>query len=153
MKWAETDGGYIKKNFIPVHAVVAVKPGTPVSEMSKALESQLALLAYHHRRYLSAPNPNGTTLHYRRPPPLLYGILIVRSKFIVCTYDSALEGNDAFARTLAAFDFQEIGMDVWNSFAVAIVAITVRNQMMRLAQIGELESADEEDESDPDPDL
>lgn len=149
MKWAEIDGGYFKKDFIPIHAVIAAKPGTPVSQMSALLEAQLSFLAHHHRRYLSIPNPNGTTPLYSRPPPLLYGILIAKSKFIVCTYDSALEGDEVNVRTLAAFDFQEVGMDVWNSFAVAIVAITVRNHLMCLAEMGELESADEE-ESDPD---
>lgn len=67
--------------------------------------------------------------------------------------DSASEGEaggNGDVRTLAAFDFQEKEMDIWNSFAMAIVAISVRNCMMRLKEVGELGSTDEEEE---DPDL
>lgn len=117
--------------------------------MSSALEAQLSLLARHHRRFLQVDKTVDGPI-YRHPPPLLYGILIVRAKFIICTLDSALEGEDINVRTLAAFDFQETGMDVWNSFAVAIVAITIRNYMMQLKEMGELESVEEESD---DPDL
>lgn len=67
--------------------------------------------------------------------------------------DSALEpqgGESADVRSLAAFDFQEKEMDIWNAFAMAIVAVTVRNRMMELKELGELGTTDEEEE---DPDL
>lgn len=119
--------------------------------MSSSLEAQLSLLALHHRRELAVHSEDEEAPKvYTRPPPLLYGILIVRSKFIVCTLDSALEGEDVNVRTIAAFDFSEIGMDIWNSFAMAIVVITVRNYLMRLNEMGELSSNDESEDTDPD---
>jgi hypothetical protein len=82
---------------------------------------------------------------FRRTPPVLFGVIITQHIIVFVSLDSA--NPEAKVRTIAHFDFSNRDMDVWNGFAVAILAVTARNYIM--SHIDELE-VDDREESDPD---
>lgn len=150
LKWAEFDGGYQNKDYIPITAIVARSPGQDIDSLSKAMTDSLESLAAEHREDLLIEGsdggaPGGAPTLYSRIPPLLYGIVIAGSKVIFITFDAAKD--DSKPRTIAHFDFDETTMDVWNGFAVAIMIIFVRNYMMAIRENFEDDSTEI---SDPD---
>ncbi|KFY17071.1 hypothetical protein V492_00931 [Pseudogymnoascus sp. VKM F-4246] len=137
IKWAEFDGGYQNKDYIPITAIVASSPGQDIDAISKAMTDSLEFLAMEHREDLllegsDQGTPGGAPTMYTRVPPLLYGVVIAGAKIIFITFDSARD--DAKPRTIAHFDFDQASMDVWNGFAVAILVISVRNYMMTIRE-------------------
>lgn len=137
IKWAEFDGGYQNKHYIPITTIVASSPGQDIDSISKAMTESLESLAAEHRKDLllegsDDESPGGAPTLYARVPPLLYGIVIAGAKVIFITFDSAKE--DSKPRTIAHFDFDQASMDVWNGFAVAILVISVRNYMMTIRE-------------------
>lgn len=137
LKWAEFDGGYQHKDYIPIVAIVASSPGQDIDSISKAMTESLESLAAEHREDLLVEGsdggaPGGAPTLYTRIPPLLYGIVIAGAKVVFVTFDSSKE--DYKPRTIAHFDFDQDSMDVWNGFAVAILVISVRNYMMTIRE-------------------
>ncbi|OBU00362.1 hypothetical protein VE01_01580 [Pseudogymnoascus verrucosus] len=137
IKWAEFDGGYQNKDYIPIIAIVASTPGQDIDSISKAMTDSLESLATEHREDLllegsDGGTPGGAPTLYARVPPLLYGIVIAGAKVIFITFDAAKE--DSKPRTIAHFDFDQATMDVWNGFAVAILVVSVRNYMMTIRE-------------------
>ncbi|MCJ1472298.1 hypothetical protein MMC13_000945 [Lambiella insularis] len=61
------------------------------------------------------------------PLPTIYGIVVIHTVVSVVTYNSSIVGKDI--RALALFDFGIEDQDVWNSFAVAILVVWVRNYL------------------------
>jgi hypothetical protein len=149
IKWTEQDGGYFKKRFLPVLTVVTGKPNQPTEQISKAITDQMQFLAKKHRDFLALQklqaNELGETDMYRRPPPLLYGIIVAQTIAIFVTLDSSKP--EAKLRHVAHFDFKEPKVDVWNGFALAIICVVARNHLMSVKD--EFEDDDEPD-SDPD---
>ncbi|OBT75370.1 hypothetical protein VF21_04652 [Pseudogymnoascus sp. 05NY08] len=137
IKWAEFDGGYQNKDYIPIIAIVASTPGQDIDSISKAMTDSLESLATEHREDLllegsDGGTPGGAPTLYARTPPLLYGIVIAGAKVIFITFDAAKD--DSKPRTIAHFDFDQATMDVWNGFAVAILVVSVRNYMMTIRE-------------------
>ncbi|OBT68560.1 hypothetical protein VE03_01751 [Pseudogymnoascus sp. 23342-1-I1] len=135
IKWAEFDGGYQNKDYIPITTIVASSPGQDIDSLSKAMTDSLESLAAKHRDDLlfegsDGGAPGGAPTLYARVPPLLYGVVIAGAKVIFITFDAAKD--DSKPRTIAHFDFDQDSMDVWNGFAVAILVISVRNYMMTI---------------------
>lgn len=151
IKWAEFDGGYLNKSYIPIITIVALSPGQDIDSLSKTMTDSLESLAAEHRKDLllegsDGEEPGGAPTMYTRVPPLLYGIVIAGAKVIFVTFDSAKE--DYKPRTIAHFDFDQDTMDVWNGFAVAILVICVRNYMMTIRQ-----HFDDDNTASSDPDV
>jgi hypothetical protein len=150
IKWAEFDGGYQNKKYIPITAIVASTPGQDVGSISKTMTDQLEALAAQHRKHLLVEGSNKGTassalMLYTRTPPLLYGVVIAGAKIVFITFDAAKD--DSKPRTIAHFDFDHETMDVWNGFAVAIMVISVRNYMISIR-----EDLDDDDTESSDPD-
>ena len=149
VKWTEKDGGYFKKRFIPVLAVVTGKPHHATDRISKAILDQMQFLAKNHREFLALPEPRinelGEVELYRRQPPLLYGIIVAQTIAIFVTLDSSKP--DATLRHIAHFDFKEPKVHVWNGFALAIICVVARNSVMSMK-----DEFEDEDESESDPD-
>ncbi|KAJ9623080.1 hypothetical protein H2203_006012 [Taxawa tesnikishii (nom. ined.)] len=85
--------------------------------------------------------------HYVRAPPTVYGIII--SHTIVAVV--AMDAMNRITKSVIMLDFGQKDYDVWNSFALAILAIHCRNVVTRLAEEG-LAKFDAPYEG-PDPDL
>ncbi|KFY01305.1 hypothetical protein V490_00996 [Pseudogymnoascus sp. VKM F-3557] len=150
IKWAEFDGEYHNKYYIPIIALVASSPGQDIDSITKEMTDKLEALAAEHRKDLliegsDGGSPGGAPKLYTRVPPLLYGVVIAGAKVVFLTFDSAKE--DYKPRTIAHFDFDQDSMDVWNGFAVAILIISVRNYMMTIR-----EHFEDEDTESSDPD-
>lgn len=146
IKYTEKDGGYHRKRFLPVISVVKARPQQEVNSITKAISTEMMFLAQKHRENLgyqvddtSEPDAN------KRTPPLLYGMIVARAVVIFVTLDSA--DPNATLRHLNHFDFTVKKMDVWNGFAIALMAICARNYTMALKD--DLED-DDEPMSDPD---
>lgn len=151
IKWTEKDGGYFKKRFIPILTVYIGKPNQPASMITKNIHDQMKFLARQHREHLVLPetpnkvNERGEVRLYRRPPPLLYGIVVAQNIAIFVTLDSS--NSESKLRHIAHFDFKDEKVHVWSGFALAIICVIARNHLMAVKD--EFED-DEDSESDPD---
>lgn len=144
IRWADRNGGYDKLRFIPVIVVLEVKNHHTTTQIMKRLNDQLHFLAAKHREYLSINEP-GEVETYTRRPPLLYGLVIVRSSVFISTLDSA--NPNAVIRNIHRVDFSAQDQSFWNGLAVALTVCCARTYTMSIKD--ELEPDDEE----PDPDL
>jgi len=146
IQYTEKDGGYSKKRFLPVISVVRARPGEAIDSITQAITSEMTFLAEKHRESLGFHINGESELDAnKRVPPLLYGMIVARTNVIFVTLDSA--NPDATIRHMTHFDFAVKKMDVWNGFAISIMAICARNYTM--ATKDELED-DDDPESDPD---
>jgi len=86
-----------------------------------------------------------TTTEYFDPPlPTLFGIAVYHMIVALFSYDSSDE--DRGVKTLALFDFGNENQDVWNSFALAMTVVWVRDYHVKL----DWPLVEPEPESDPD---
>jgi hypothetical protein len=111
----------------------------------------MKFLARQHREHLAFPetpkkfNEHGELRLYRRQPPLLYGIIVAQNIAIFVTLDSS--NSEAKLRHITHFDFKDEKVHVWSGFALAILCVIARNNMMAVKHEFEDET---EPESDPD---
>ncbi|TVY47647.1 hypothetical protein LOCC1_G001784 [Lachnellula occidentalis] len=146
IQYTEKDGGYSRMRFIPVISVVRARPGEAIDLITQAITSEMTFLARKHRESLGFQINGESELDAnKRIPPLLYGMIVARTNVIFVTLDSA--NPNATIRHLTHFDFAVKKMDVWNGFAISIMAICARNYTMAIKD--ELE-IDDDPESDPD---
>jgi hypothetical protein len=145
VQYTEKDGGYSRKRFLPVISVVKARPGQEIDSITKAITSEMTFLAEKHRENLGFHIEGSEHDANKRIPPLLYGMVVARTMVIFVTLDSA--NPNATIRHMTHFDFAIKKMDVWNGFAIAIMAICARNYTMAIKD--ELE-VDDDPESDPD---
>ena len=73
---------------------------------------------------------------FERDLPTLYGIVIKYSVLAFVTYDVA--NPDREVKSLALFDFQHHGQDVWHALSIAILMVRARDYLMRLRDEGGL---------------
>lgn len=148
-KWCEKDGDYFKRRSIPVLTVVTGKPKHSTERISKNITAQMQFLARKHREFLLLPEPRTNELGevelYRRPPPLLYGIIVAQTIAIFVTLDSS--NPEAKLRHISHFDFKEPRVHVWHGIALAIICVVARNYTMSVKDEFEV---DDESSSDPD---
>lgn len=129
IRWAERDGGYQKKRFIPVHTVVAARSSQTAGSIGAALASQMKFLAEQHMASLRI-SPDESSEKYSKPLPLLYGLVVAQTKVILVTHNSAEPGSES--KVLATLDLTNKDMDVWNGFAIAFMVIAARNYIMSM---------------------
>jgi hypothetical protein len=147
IKWSERDGGYYNRKFLPVLVVVTAQPGQSSERIGAQLLDQLAFLAKRHREHLAAPQTgvSGDHSSFKRQPPLLYGILIVKTLVVIFTYDAADPKPDLLKTT--SFDLKgDRSQAVWDCFGIAFTIICARNHLMSIKD----EFEEEDEETDPD---
>ncbi|PVH82080.1 hypothetical protein DL98DRAFT_488760, partial [Cadophora sp. DSE1049] len=145
IKWAERDGGYQKKRFIPVHTVVAARSSQTAGSIGAALASQMKFLAEQHMANLRlSDGESGETEKYVKPLPLLYGLVVAQTKVILVTHKSA--EPDSESKVLSTLDLTNKDMDVWNGFAIAFMIIAARNYIMSMKDELEPDNTMTEDE-------
>jgi hypothetical protein len=60
IRWAEYDGDYVKRRFIPVLSLVAAKRGQSTDSLSNSITKQMMFLASNiGKTWLSRPDRNG----------------------------------------------------------------------------------------------
>ncbi|TVY71464.1 hypothetical protein LSUE1_G007364 [Lachnellula suecica] len=144
--YTEKDGGFHRTRFIPVISVVKARPGQEIDSITKAITAEMTFLAEKHRESLGFSADKDFELDANKnAPPLLYGMIVARTMVVFVTLDSA--NPNASLRHILHFDFTVKKMDVWNGFAISIMAICARNYTMGIKD--ELE-IDDDPISDPD---
>lgn len=183
--WSMKDAGLDSSEHIPIVSIVPARPDEPVSEVVARLTTELQERGRQYRtRWLegeeSTNQPNktnntdddddddydgndGNNNHknespvFKRDLPTLYGIVIKYSVLAFVTYDVA--NPDREVKSLALFDFQHHGQDVWHALSIAILMVRARDYLMRLRDEGELglvaaaaAKIEQKKEADDDPD-
>ncbi|KAE9371511.1 hypothetical protein N431DRAFT_341630 [Stipitochalara longipes BDJ] len=144
IRWAEYDGDYVKRRFIPVLSLVSAKRGQSTDSLSNSITKEMMFLASKHRENLALPSGrNGIAVKYRRQPPLLYGIIVARSIVIFVTLDSA--NPEAKVRHLTHFDFTDYRMVVWNGFAIAYIITMAKDYIISIRDDLEIDDTPYED--------
>lgn len=125
-KWAEKDGCYFKKKYTPILAVTAGKPGQSLITITQKTQRDMQMLASFHRgQLLQEEGDVNFPAKFFVDPPVIYGVMIAGTKVIFVTLDSKHPDNTP--RAIADFDFNDHTMDVWNSFAIAILITATRD--------------------------
>lgn len=133
LRWAVNDAGLrTGPATIPVHAVYAQRSGESTLSAVTRLTKKLETLA---RRYHATLG--GADATYR---PTLLGFVICGPIVALVSLDTDprsaawTEDIEVKVKYLGQFDLSEEEQDVWNSIAVAISVVHVRNTMIRLAK-------------------
>lgn len=150
--WSMKDAGLDSIEHIPIVSIVAARPGEPVSDVVARLTNELQERGRQYRtKWLegekSASQPNNDDGDdddndknenpvFKRDLPTLYGIVIKYSVLAFVTYDVA--NPDREVKSLALFDFQHHGQDVWHALSIAVLMVRARDYLMRLRDEGEL---------------
>lgn len=151
--WSMKDAGLDSIEHIPIVSIVAARPDEPVSDVVARLTNELQERGRQYRtKWLedekSATEPNNDddgddddddkkeNPVFKRDLPTLYGIVIKYSVLAFVTYDVA--NPDREVKSLALFDFQHHGQDVWHALSIAILMVRARDYLMRLRNEGEL---------------
>ncbi|KND88733.1 hypothetical protein TOPH_06635 [Tolypocladium ophioglossoides CBS 100239] len=87
------------------------------------------------------------TTQYRRPPPVVYGLFILRTSVFLLTVDAA-KGETAYVSFHVDVHFMDRQQSVWNALTVAVAVCLARDELM--ARAADFEPADAVVESDPD---
>ncbi|PNY24933.1 Uncharacterized protein TCAP_05123 [Tolypocladium capitatum] len=87
------------------------------------------------------------TTKYRRRPPVVYGLFVLRTSVFLLTVDAA-KGESAYVSFHVDVHFMDRQQSVWNALTVAVAVCLARDELM--ARVADFEPADTVDESDPD---
>lgn len=154
--WSMKDAGLDSTEHIPIVSIVSARPDEPVSDVVARLTNELQERGRQYRtKWLEdkestgrANKPNNTddddnnNNDENQPPvfesdlPTLYGIVIKYSVLACVTYDVA--NPDREVKSLALFDFQHHGQDVWHALSIAILLVRARDYLVRLRDKGGL---------------
>lgn len=161
--WSMKDAGLDSCEHIPIVSIVPARPDEAVSDVVARLTNELQERGRQYRiKWLegkeSTNQPKKTndtddddddddgnddnsnhkkeSLVFKRDLPTLYGIVIKYSVLAFVTYDVANPEREV--KSLALFDFQHHGQDVWHSLSIAILTVRARDYLMRLRDEGEL---------------
>ncbi|GJN69584.1 hypothetical protein PLICBS_003633 [Purpureocillium lilacinum] len=97
----------------------------------------------------ATPPPETLDLsQFRRRPPVVYGIFILRTSVFILTVDSAKDGKTAYVSFHVDVHFMDRHQSVWNALTVALVVCLARDELM--TRLDDFETADMPEESDPD---
>lgn len=95
----------------------------------------------------AAASPSMDTHEFRRRPPVVYGLFILRTSVFLLTVDAA-KGDDAYVSFHVDMHFMDSHQSVWNALTVALAVCLARDDLMM--HMSDFEPADVAEESDPD---
>lgn len=194
--WSMKDAGLDSSEHIPIVSIVPARPEELVSDVVARLTNELQERGRQYRtKWLEGkessdqPNkPNNTDDDddddhddgggkddnsndknefpvFERDLPTLYGIVIKYTVLAFVTYDVANPEREV--KSLALFDFQHHGQDVWHALSIAILMVRARDYLVRLrdegglglglvataaAKIKQKQEVDDDDDDNDDPD-
>lgn len=155
--WSMKDAGLDSSEHIPIVSIVSARLDEPVSDVVARLTNELQERGRQYRtkwlegkESIGQPNKSNNTDDdkdenyngknespvFERDLPTLYGIVIKYSVLAFVTYDVA--NPDREVKSLALFDFQHHGQDVWHALSVAILMVRARDYLVRLRDKGGL---------------
>ncbi|KAK2737542.1 hypothetical protein FQN57_007477 [Myotisia sp. PD_48] len=153
-RWTFQDANlHNRLHLIPPYAIHSIQPGQTTRMAVDAINSRLIDLANYFRsswRLNSSVeiDPNAQWNHSDAIPqyqdrtyPVLTGFLICGPMVALITLDSdpktcPVLDSTTSGRLIARFDFSEYGLDVWNSLAVAIAVVRLRNTILTCEKEG-----------------
>lgn len=134
LRWAIDDAGLeITRKTIPAHILYAQKRGETTLDTVTSLVKKLTTLAMRHRNLHD--DLTGTCW------PTLVGYVICGPIATIMSLDSnpdspAWSGpSDSRVKYMGQFDFTEPDQDVWNSLALALSVIHIRETMLKIASV------------------
>ncbi|KAL4956072.1 hypothetical protein BDW69DRAFT_159399 [Aspergillus filifer] len=136
MRWALFDVNLeLGPNSTPIHIIHAQRKHETVRHALERLNKRLKRLALKHQKTMAEAFGSSTTTE----TPLLIGFLICGPVVAIMTLDVGLlkgapEDEEIDGKFFSQFDFSERGQDLWNSLALAIVIMHVRNTMVQLSE-------------------
>lgn len=135
LRWSYKDAECEHRQFLPYVTITTSKPAhrldrTLLAHLVDKTSSQMETLAAEHRRDLAltadTPNELGP---WRRPPPVIYGFLIVQRNVCCFTVDCTRVGmrpryvmNCVLKKPEEAF---------WNAIWIAMVIVMARNTLIK----------------------
>ncbi|KAK5987924.1 hypothetical protein PT974_12060 [Cladobotryum mycophilum] len=84
---------------------------------------------------------------YRRRPPVVYGLFIVRTSVFIMTVDSS-RGDTGYVSFHVDIDLKDYKQSVWNALTMAMVICVARDEMM--SRLGDFDVVNAMEESDVD---
>ncbi|KAF7158423.1 hypothetical protein CNMCM5623_003426 [Aspergillus felis] len=148
IRWAVYDAGlHVSSNAIPLYAIGARKRGESTVKAVVKVNRRLQRLADRFRSAYGLASPtkelvapaNRAKAKAPNRPPLLTGFVISGPVVAILTLNtdpSAAKGQRGTedSHFICQLNLSEQGQDVWNSLAVAISVMRIRNTMMELAE-------------------
>ncbi|KXL45150.1 hypothetical protein M433DRAFT_161581 [Acidomyces richmondensis BFW] len=139
----DKDSGLDTNHTIPLLAFETKPIGTAAEVMQANILRRMKALHCKYEKAFSAhksielspsSTSTSTTTKLTYPIPQIYGLVASHTVVVLMAYrpDEAAEENQV--RTVAIFDYQDPGYDVWNSLALAIVVHHCRNLQLRIAE-------------------
>lgn len=133
------DAGLTNIEHTPVIAITSAAPKESVSSLvSRATDSLLHMGREYRRLWTDKSKSKNGQEHYTHEMPTLYGVAIKYTVVAFLTHDTTKPQQAV--RSLAVFDMQQKGQDVWNGLAVAILFVRARNYLLELHGEGHLGS-------------
>ncbi|KAL4968805.1 uncharacterized protein BDV14DRAFT_166778 [Aspergillus stella-maris] len=136
IRWALFDVNLeIGPNSAPIHLIYAQRKHETVRHALERLNKRLKRLALKHQKTMAEAFGSSATTE----TPLLNGFLICGPVVAIMTFDVGLlqgtpEDEEIDGKFFSQFDFSERGQDLWNSLALAIVIMHIRNTMVQLSE-------------------
>ncbi|ODA77964.1 hypothetical protein RJ55_06567 [Drechmeria coniospora] len=93
------------------------------------------------------PQDMQSEARYRRTPPVVYGLFILRTAVFLLTVDAA-KGPTAYVSYHVDVHLMDRHQSVWNALTIALAVCLARDEMM--TRVEDFEPEDLADESDPD---
>lgn len=154
IRWAVSDAGLrVTREGLPVHVIYTQRSGQTALSAVTGLSKKMERLAERYRKlhsdsYFGKLSKGVKRLTHTEQPadsdftkywPTLVGFLVCGPIMTIASLDtdptSVVWSENAKTRVkyLGQFDMSGIDQDVWNSLAIAIAVISMRNSLSRLA--------------------
>ncbi|KAJ5677983.1 uncharacterized protein N7477_003616 [Penicillium maclennaniae] len=154
MRWAITDAALrVTSKSLPVHIIYTQKSTLTALSAIHGISNKMESLANQHQKMHTESHQDRFSIVLQRlasrgrskqPEPFKYwptliGFLICGPILSIVSLDTNpnsiiwIEDSEPRVKYLGQFDMLEIDQDVWNSLAIAIAVINIRNTMSRLA--------------------
>ncbi|KAJ6119714.1 hypothetical protein N7523_003994 [Penicillium sp. IBT 18751x] len=154
VRWAVTDAALrVTTKSLPVHVIYTQKSDLTALSAIHGISKKLEILANQHQNLYTESHQDKCSRILQRLAsrgrskqpetfkywPTLIGFLICGPILSILSLDTNpnsviwIEDSEPRVKYLGQFDMLEMDQDVWNSLAIAVAVINVRNTMSRLA--------------------
>lgn len=131
------DAGLTNIEHFPVLIIAAGAPNESTPVLIGRVTDRLHQIGRQYRHFwIDTTRSNDMEQQYTHDLPILYGIVIKFTVVTFVTYDVAMPQRPL--RFLAQFNFAQLGQDVWNCLAAAILVVRARNYLRKLQAEGQL---------------
>lgn len=140
LRWAFEDAGLLPWDAPDLLAIQTGHARVPVATLQAGLQAQMAALEKTWRHCIARATGMSSAASVR--VPTVYGVIISHTLVGIAAYNPSYDGKEGI-RTVGVFDFGLRNYDVWNSFALAILVMHIRNVVLSLRKKGMVEEREE----------